>query len=85
MEGSSGELSDVVLPRLVLEAALIREVGVRADGEGGNSSSGSGGEPRLVVLLFLCLLVLEETKFKGNGVDSGDQMKVPSVVAWTAK
>ena len=54
LKGSSIEGSDVrKTPRLVVGAALIQEVGVRADGEGGNSSSRSGGEPRLVVLLFL--------------------------------
>ena len=85
-KGLSGAVAGVRrTPRLVVKATLIREVRVCADGEEGNSSSGSGGEPRLVVLLFLCLLVLEETKFEGNGVDSGDQMKVPSVVARTSK
>ena len=45
-------------PRLVVGAALIQEVGVCADGKGGNSSSGSGGRrgtPRLFMLLFLFL------------------------------
>ena len=53
-KGLSGKVSGVRrTPRLVVEAALIREVGLLAEGEGGNSSSGSSGEPRLVVLLFL--------------------------------
>ena len=50
---SSGEEPDVCrTPRLVERAALNQEVGVRAEGEGGNLSSGSGGRggtPRLVV------------------------------------
>ena len=54
---SSGEGSDVCrTPRLVERAALKREVGFRAEGEGGNLSSGSGGRrgtPRLVVWLFV--------------------------------
>ena len=54
LKGSSIEGSDVRrAPRLVVGAALVREVGVRTDGKGGNLSSGSGGEPRLVVLLLL--------------------------------
>ena len=53
--GNSSNKSDILMetPRLVGGAALIQEVGFHADGEGGNLSSGSGGEPRLVVLLFL--------------------------------
>ena len=44
LKGSSGEVSGVRRTlRLVAWAALIREVGVRAEGEGGNLSSGSGG------------------------------------------
>ena len=37
--------------------------------------------PRLVLGTFGCLLVLEESEIKGYGVNSGDQMEVPSVVA----
>ena len=89
LKGLSIEGSDVRrTPRLAVGAALIREVGVRADGQGGISSSGSGGRrgtPRLVVLLFGWFLLLEETGFDGHSGDSGDQMEVPSVVVWTAK
>ena len=63
LEGLSGEVSGVVLPRLVVEAALIREVGIRSDGEG-NSSNNTGvlmETPRLVLRTFGCLLVREET------------------------
>ena len=53
-KGLSVEGSDVhETPRLLVGAALIQEVGVRAEGEGGNLSGGSGGwggTPRLVVL-----------------------------------
>ena len=59
-EGLTGSSSDVSgvrrTQRLVAWAALIREVGVRAEGEGGNLSSGSGGRrgtPRLFVWLFV--------------------------------
>ena len=37
--------------------------------------------PRLVLRLFGWFLVLEESNIEGYGGDSGDQMKVPSVVA----
>ena len=44
LKGSSGEESGVRWnPRFLVWAALMREVGVCADGKGGNSSSGSGG------------------------------------------
>ena len=55
--------------------------------QGENLSSGYGvlkETPRIFVLLFV-FLVLEETKFDGNSGNSGDQMKVPSVIAGTAK
>ena len=81
--GSSGEFSDVRrTPRLVVWSALMQEVGFHAEGEGENSSSRSGvlrKTPRLVVRLFVCL-VREESKIDGHGGNSGDQMKVPSVV-----
>ena len=64
LKGSSIEGSDVRrTPRLVVGAEMIREVGYRAEGEGGTLSSGSGGRrgtTRLVVLLF-AFLVLEES------------------------
>ena len=63
---------------------MIREVGIHAKGEGDNSSSGSGvwkKTPRLVVRSFGWFLVLEESKIDGHGGGSGDQMKVPSVIA----
>ena len=85
----SGKLSDVRrTPRLVAWPALMREVGIHAEGKGENSSSGSGvwrKTPRLVVRSFGWFLVLEESKIYRNGGDSGDQMKVPRVFAWTAK
>ena len=51
-------------PRLVVEAALIREVGLLVEGEGGNSSNNTGvlmETLRLVLRTFGCLLVREET------------------------
>ena len=62
MEGSSGKVSGVVLPRLVVKAALIREVGIRSDGEV-NSSNNTDvliETPRLVLRTFGCLLDDEE-------------------------
>ena len=61
----------------------MREVGVCAEGKGGNLSSRSGvlkERPRLVVLSFGLFLVLEETGIDGHSGDFGDQMEVPSVV-----
>ena len=53
-KGLSGKVTGVRrIPRLVIKAALMREVGICLKGKGGSSSSGSGGELRLVVLLFL--------------------------------
>ena len=84
-KGSSGEVSGVRrTPRLVVEAALIREVGLLVKGKGGNSSNKSDvlmETPRLVLRSFGCLLDDEESKIEGYGVDSGDQMEVPSVAA----
>ena len=37
--------------------------------------------PRLVLQSFGCLLDDEESEIEGYGVNSGDQMEVPSVVA----
>ena len=74
-------------PRLVAWSALMREVRVRAEGEGENPSKSSGvwrKTPRLVAQ-FVGFLVCEESKIDGNDGDSGEQMKVPRVVAWTAK
>ena len=68
--------------------ALKKEVVIHAKGKGENSSNRSGvwrKTPRLVVQLFGWFLVLEESKFEDNSGNSGDQMKVPSVFAWTAK
>ena len=51
-------------PRLVVEAALMREVGLLVEGEGGNSSNNTDvflQTPRLVLQSFGCLLVREET------------------------
>ena len=83
--GSSGKLSDVRrTPRLVAWSALKREVGIHAEGEGENLSSRSGvwrKTPRLIVRSFGWFLVLEESKIDGHRGDSGDHMKVPSVVA----
>ena len=82
--GSSGELSDVRrTPRLVAWLALMREVGVLAEGKGENSSSGSGvwrNIPRLVVWSFGCFLVLEESKIDGSN-STGGRMMAPRVVA----
>jgi hypothetical protein len=78
-------LSDVWrTQRLVAWSAVKREVGIHAEGEGENLNSGSGvwrKTPRLVVRLFGWFLVHEESKINGHGGNSGDQMKVPSVVA----
>ena len=64
LEGLSGEVSGVRrAPRLVLEAALIQEVGIRSDSEE-NLSNNTGvlmETPRLVLRTFRCLLVREET------------------------
>ena len=83
-KGSSGEVSGVRrTPRLVVEAALIREVGLLVGGKEGNSSNNTGvlmETPRLVLRLFGCLLDDEEIEIEGYGVDSGDQMEVPSIV-----
>ena len=43
MDSSGEELDVCKTPRLVERAVLNREVGVCAEGEGGNLSSGSGG------------------------------------------
>ena len=55
-KGLSGEVSDVRrIPRLVVEAALIREVGLLVKGKGGNLSNKSDvlmETPRLVLRLF---------------------------------
>ena len=62
LEGLSGEVSGVVLPRLVVEAALIREGGIRLGGEE-NSSNNTDvwmETPRLVLRTFGCLLDDEE-------------------------
>ena len=84
-KGLSGSSSDVRwTPMLVAWSALMKEVVIHAKGDGENLSSRSGvlrKTPRLVVRSFGWFLVLEESKFDGRGVDSGDQMKVPSVVA----
>ena len=62
---SSGEVSGVRrTPRLVVEAALVREVGLLVEGERGNSSNNTDvflQTPRLVLRSFGCLLVREET------------------------
>ena len=84
-KGLSGEVSGVHrTPRLVVEAALIREVGLLVEGKGGNSSNKSDvlmETPRLVLRSFGCLLDDEGSKIDSHGGESGDQMKVPSVVA----
>ena len=54
-------------------SGLILKVGIHAEGEGENLSSGSGvwrKTPRLVVRLFGWFLVLEESKIDGNGGNS---------------
>ena len=74
-------------PRFVslsLEVQAEGEVGFLVKGKGGNLSNKSDvlmDTPRLVLRSFGCLLVLEESKIEGYGVDSGDQMEVLSVVA----
>ena len=84
LKGSYGEVSGVRrTQRLVVEAALIREVGWLVEGEGGNLSNKSDvlmETPRLVLRTFGCLLDDEESEIEGYRVDSGDQMEVPSVV-----
>ena len=62
---------------------MIQEVGFLVKDKGENSRSKSDvlkETPRLVLQLFGWFLVLEESKIEGYGVDSGDQMEVPSVV-----
>ena len=85
LKGSSIEGSDVRrTPRLVVGAALIQEMGLLVEHKGGNSSNKSDvlmETPRLVLQSFGCLLDDEEFKIEGYGVNSGDQMEVPSVVA----
>ena len=85
LKGSSMEGSDVRgTPRLVVGAALILEVGLLVEGKGGSSSNKSDvlmETPRLVLRSFGCLLDDERSKIDGHGGISGDQMKVPSVVA----
>ena len=71
-------------PRFLARSALKQEVVILAEGEGENSSSRSGvlrKTPRLVVRSFVRFLVREESEINGHGGDSGDQMKVPSVVS----
>ena len=85
---SSG-VSDVRrTPRLVSWLALLQEVGIPAKGKGENPSQLFGVRsktPRLVAQLFVGFSVLEELKVNGSGSNSGDQMKVPRVIAWTSK
>ena len=84
LKGLSGEVSGVrKIPRLVVDAAVIREVGLLVEGKRGNSSNKSDvlmETPRLVLRLFGCLLDDERSKIDGHGGKSGDQMKVASVV-----
>ena len=80
--GLSGELSDVRrTPWLVAWSALMREVGVLAEGKGENPSNSTGVQkktPRFVAW-FVCFLVLQKPKIDGSD-STGDQMKVPRVV-----
>ena len=85
LKGLSIKGSDVRrTPRLFVGAVVIREVGFLVEDEGEKSRSESDvlkETPRLVLRSFRWFLVLEETEFEGYGIDSGDQMEVPSVVA----
>ena len=78
-------MSDVrKTPRLVAwSAVLMRTEGIHAEGKGENPSNSPGvlrKTPRLVARLFVWFLVLEESKINASN-STGDQMKVPRVVA----
>ena len=71
-------------PKLVAWlAVLMRTEGNQAEGKRENPSNLSGVQgktPRLVARLFVWFLVLEESKIDASD-STGDQMKVPRVVA----
>ena len=88
LKGSSIEGSDVRrTPRLVVGAALIREVGIRSDGEE-NSSNKSDvllETPRLVLRSFGWFLVLEETRFDDQMATLVTRWRYRASLSWSSK
>ena len=73
-------------PRLIAWLVLMRMEGIQAEGKGKNPINSTGVQrktPRFVAW-FECFLVLEKSKIDGSD-STGDQMKVPRVVASTPR
>ncbi len=74
-KGLSGLLSDVCrTPRLVVWLALMREVGVLAEGKGRNQSYLAGVRretPRFVAWWFVCLLEHKRSKVEESNLSGG--------------